>query len=171
MVVWALLGMVKGLLFIDAETPWCVCTGASGAYALAPNSSLAMPPKAIGAYALALKSHRVQKWLFGAYAQGPLDTYAECFNRQSSERKWLKGARGTRRSQTKPRRPFLDPVRTHPRASAYAPIALGGTPRVEIGTNAYTPEAPVRTHQCSPESINKGSLHHSKKSPNTISLV
>ncbi|MED6164885.1 hypothetical protein PIB30_094370, partial [Stylosanthes scabra] len=54
MVVWALLGMVKGPLFIDAETPWCVRTGASGAYALAPNSSLGVPPKAIGAYAVAL---------------------------------------------------------------------------------------------------------------------
>ncbi|MED6127000.1 hypothetical protein PIB30_083893 [Stylosanthes scabra] len=53
------------------------------------------------------------------------------FNRQSSERKWLKKARGMRRSQTKPRRPFLDPVHTHPKASVYAPIALGGTPRVD----------------------------------------
>ncbi|MED6164936.1 hypothetical protein PIB30_094935, partial [Stylosanthes scabra] len=100
----------------------------------------------------------------------PFDDYTG-FNRQSSERKWLKKARETRRSQTKPRRPFLDPVRTYPRASAYAPIALGGTPRVEIGANAYAPEAPVRTHQCSPASINKGSLHYSKESPNTISLV
>ncbi|MED6125677.1 hypothetical protein PIB30_070878 [Stylosanthes scabra] len=89
--------------------------------------------------------------------------HPEGFNRQSSERKWLKRARGTRRSQTKPTRPFLDPMRKHPRASAYAPIALGGTPRVEIGANAYVPEAPVRTHQCSPASINRESLPHSKR--------
>ncbi|MED6137594.1 hypothetical protein PIB30_066372 [Stylosanthes scabra] len=100
----------------------------------------------------------------------PFDDYTG-FNRQSSERKWLKRARGTRRSQTKPRRPFLDPVRTHPRASAYAPIALGSTPRVEIGANAYSPEAPMRMHQCSPPSINRGSLHHSKESAKHISLV
>ncbi|MED6151110.1 hypothetical protein PIB30_079149 [Stylosanthes scabra] len=54
MVVWANLGMVKDPLFIDAETRWCVRTGASGAYVLAPNPSLGVPPKAIGAYALAL---------------------------------------------------------------------------------------------------------------------
>ncbi|MED6140070.1 hypothetical protein PIB30_089669 [Stylosanthes scabra] len=50
--------MVKALLFIDSELHWCVGTGASGAYALAPNSSLGVPPKAIGAYALALGSVR-----------------------------------------------------------------------------------------------------------------
>ncbi|MED6127267.1 hypothetical protein PIB30_086491, partial [Stylosanthes scabra] len=54
MVVLALLGMVKAPLFIYAETCWCIRTGASGAYALALNSSLGAPPKAIGAYALAL---------------------------------------------------------------------------------------------------------------------
>ncbi|MED6108767.1 hypothetical protein PIB30_027318, partial [Stylosanthes scabra] len=32
---------------------WCVRTGASGAYALALKSTLGVPPKAIGAYALA----------------------------------------------------------------------------------------------------------------------
>ncbi|MED6141335.1 hypothetical protein PIB30_102359, partial [Stylosanthes scabra] len=57
---------------------------------------------------------------------------------QSSEQKWLKRARGMRRSQAKPKRPFLDPVRTHPRASAYAPIALGGTPILGFGANAST---------------------------------
>ncbi|MED6141235.1 hypothetical protein PIB30_101206 [Stylosanthes scabra] len=41
-------------LFIDAGLIWCVRTGASGAYALAPISTLGVPPKAIGAYALAL---------------------------------------------------------------------------------------------------------------------
>ncbi|MED6151112.1 hypothetical protein PIB30_079151, partial [Stylosanthes scabra] len=54
MVVWSLLGMVKAPLFIDAETRWCVHAGASGEYALAPNPSLGVPPKAIGACALAL---------------------------------------------------------------------------------------------------------------------
>ncbi|MED6177965.1 hypothetical protein PIB30_103138 [Stylosanthes scabra] len=41
-------------LFIDAGLHWCVCTRASGAYALASISTLGVPPKAIGAYALAL---------------------------------------------------------------------------------------------------------------------
>ncbi|MED6151548.1 hypothetical protein PIB30_083556 [Stylosanthes scabra] len=40
------------------------------------------------------------------------------FNRQSSERKWLKRARGTRRSQRNPKRQNLDPVRTHQWVSA-----------------------------------------------------
>ncbi|MED6163808.1 hypothetical protein PIB30_083635 [Stylosanthes scabra] len=78
-----------------------------------------------------------------------------CFNKQSLEWKWLKRARETRRSQAKPRMPFLDPVRTHQRASAYAPIALGGTPRVDFEANVYAPEAPVRMHQCSQASINR----------------
>ncbi|MED6193359.1 hypothetical protein PIB30_018510 [Stylosanthes scabra] len=64
------------------------------------------------------------------------------FNRQSSERKWLKRAKGTRRSQRKPKRLILDLVRMHPRASAYTPIALGGMPEVDLGANAYAPEAP-----------------------------
>ncbi|MED6121100.1 hypothetical protein PIB30_027036 [Stylosanthes scabra] len=46
--------------------------------------------------------------------------------RKSSKQKWLKRARRMRRSQRKPRRPILDPVRTHH-------LALGGTPRVENG--------------------------------------
>ncbi|MED6164144.1 hypothetical protein PIB30_086857, partial [Stylosanthes scabra] len=33
---------------------WCVRTGAFGAYALAPISTLGVPPKAIGSYTLAL---------------------------------------------------------------------------------------------------------------------
>ncbi|MED6214391.1 hypothetical protein PIB30_102535, partial [Stylosanthes scabra] len=59
MVGWAPLGMVKAPLFIDDETRWCIRTGASGAYALAPNSSLGVPPKAIDAYALALGCVRI----------------------------------------------------------------------------------------------------------------
>ncbi|MED6171739.1 hypothetical protein PIB30_043618 [Stylosanthes scabra] len=39
---------------IHAGLHWCVCIGASGAYALAPISTLGVLPKAIGAYALAL---------------------------------------------------------------------------------------------------------------------
>ncbi|MED6182871.1 hypothetical protein PIB30_032794 [Stylosanthes scabra] len=100
----------------------------------------------------------------------PFDDYTG-FNRQSSERKWLKMTRGTRRSQTKPRRSFLDPVCTHPRASAYAPIALGGTARVEIEANAYALEAPVHTHQCSPASINRGSLHHSRRAQTPFRII
>ncbi|MED6127928.1 hypothetical protein PIB30_092725 [Stylosanthes scabra] len=46
--------MVKAPLFIDSELHWCIRTGASGAYALAPNSCLGAPPKAIGACTLAL---------------------------------------------------------------------------------------------------------------------
>ncbi|MED6176607.1 hypothetical protein PIB30_089846, partial [Stylosanthes scabra] len=37
------------------------------------------------------------------------------FNKQSSERKWLKRARGTRRSRRKAWRPNPEPMRTHPR--------------------------------------------------------
>ncbi|MED6159300.1 hypothetical protein PIB30_041053 [Stylosanthes scabra] len=38
---------------------WCVCTGAFGAYALAPISTLGVPPKAIGAHALTLGCVRI----------------------------------------------------------------------------------------------------------------
>ncbi|MED6177265.1 hypothetical protein PIB30_096525 [Stylosanthes scabra] len=64
MVGWALFGMVKAPLFIDAETRWCVCTGASGAYELALNSSLGVPPKAIGK--MDKGSLRSKKWSFAA---------------------------------------------------------------------------------------------------------
>ncbi|MED6220171.1 hypothetical protein PIB30_042240 [Stylosanthes scabra] len=47
----------------DAKTRWCVRTGASGAYALAPISSLGVPPKAIGTGSW-VRTHRVQKWPF-----------------------------------------------------------------------------------------------------------
>ncbi|MED6187628.1 hypothetical protein PIB30_078180 [Stylosanthes scabra] len=93
------------------------------------------------------------------------------FDRQSSERKWLKRAKETRISQAKPRRPTLDLVRTHPRAYAYAPIALGGTPRVEIKANVYALETPVRMHQRVSASINRGGLHHFKESPHTTSCL
>ncbi|MED6144242.1 hypothetical protein PIB30_013848 [Stylosanthes scabra] len=71
----------------------------------------------------------------------------------------------------KPRRPILHPVCTDPRAYAYAPLALGGTPRVQNEANAYAPKALVRTHQGISESINRGDHHHFEESPHTISIV
>ncbi|MED6114722.1 hypothetical protein PIB30_083250 [Stylosanthes scabra] len=95
----------------------------------------------------------------------------QAFNRQSSKKKWLKRARGTRRSQRKPRRPILDPVCTHPRAYAYAPIALGGTPRDENEADAYAPKALVRTHRGILESINRGGHDHFEGSLHIISSL
>ncbi|MED6181514.1 hypothetical protein PIB30_019941 [Stylosanthes scabra] len=56
---WALLKMVKTPLFIDAGMHWCICTEASGAYALVPKSPIGRAAQGCDAYALALWCVRI----------------------------------------------------------------------------------------------------------------
>ncbi|MED6218711.1 hypothetical protein PIB30_029034 [Stylosanthes scabra] len=62
------------------------------------------------------------------------------FNRQSSERKWLKRAKRTRRSQRKPRRPNSAPCAYATKALCVRITSLGrARPMFENGASAYAP--------------------------------
>ncbi|MED6109093.1 hypothetical protein PIB30_030427 [Stylosanthes scabra] len=64
---------------------------------------------------------------------------------------------------TKPRRPLLEPMRTHNMKPCVRILAWAARPNVDFGTNVYAPEAFMRTHRSFPTSINRGAIHHFKR--------
>ncbi|MED6219309.1 hypothetical protein PIB30_034652 [Stylosanthes scabra] len=69
------------------------------------------------------------------------------------------------RIATKPRRPLLEPMRTHHMEPCVRIQACAARPNADLGTYAYAYEASMRTHRSIPTSINRGAFHHFKRSP------
>ncbi|MED6170558.1 hypothetical protein PIB30_032129 [Stylosanthes scabra] len=66
------------------------------------------------------------------------------------------------RIATKPRRPKLEPMRTHQGSHAYASLPWAARLFGRTDTYAYALRASMRTHRSIPASINRGAFHHFK---------
>ncbi|MED6181775.1 DNA (cytosine-5-)-methyltransferase [Stylosanthes scabra] len=69
------------------------------------------------------------------------------------------------RIATKPRRPLLEPMRTHHMEPCVRIQAWAARPNADLDTYAYAYEASMRTHRSIPASINRGAFHHFNGSP------
>ncbi|MED6164324.1 hypothetical protein PIB30_088715 [Stylosanthes scabra] len=73
--------------------------------------------------------------------------------------------RKEQKDHNKPRRPLLEPMRTHHMEPLVCIQAWAARPIAYLGTYAYAYEASMRTHRSIPASINRGAFHHFKGSP------
>ncbi|MED6157599.1 hypothetical protein PIB30_024768 [Stylosanthes scabra] len=68
--------------------------------------------------------------------------------------------RKERKDCNKPRRPLLEPMRTHHMELCVRIQARAARPIADLGTYTYAYEASMRTHRSIPSSINRGAFYH-----------